>query len=244
MTTYALVISRAIAGTATATTATSTTSLRIMGHLRTPAMQGPCQTPARRRQPLGRAVSPFVVTAAARCIVVAAEVQVRSIFTLVGLLIVMVVALVLATRQTRHDVEAVKSVTFALQGDAAPRPFDAAAASRLTGRLSELAGQPQLPADELREAAAKAAGWAAGQAPGTAAYHTAVNLRGAADELLAASDSLADPHRTTARRLLAAATAAPGAPGGGPPGAIGGLRDKLQEIQQSHQEQLQQTEHD
>ena len=168
----------------------------------------------------------------------------RSIFTLAGLLIVMVVALVLATRQTHHDVEAVKSVTFALPSDAAPQPFDAAAATRLAGRLEELAGQTQLPAGELREAAAKAAGWAAGQVPGTAAYHTAVNLRGAADELLAASDSLADPHRATARRLLAAAEAAPGTSGGGPPGAIGGLRDKLQEIQQSHQEQLQQADHD
>ncbi len=168
----------------------------------------------------------------------------RSIFTLVGLLAVMVVALVLATRQTHHDVEAVKSVTFALGSDAAPTPFDAAAAARLAGRLDELAGQPRLPADELRAAAATAAGWAASQAPGTAGYHTAVNLRGAADELLAASDSLADPHRTTARRLLAAATAAPGAPGGGPPGAIGGLRDKLQEIQQSHREQLQQNDQD
>ena len=168
----------------------------------------------------------------------------RSIFTLAGLLVVMVVALVLATRQTHHDVETVKSVTFALPSDAAPQPFDSAAATRLAGRLEELAGQAQLPEGELREAAAKAAGWAAGQTPGTEAYHTAVNLRGAADELLAASDSLADPHRAAARRLLAAARSAPGAPGGGPPGAIGGLRDKLQEIQQSHQEQLQQVEHD
>ncbi len=168
----------------------------------------------------------------------------RSIFTLLGLLIVMVVALVLATRQTHRDVETVKSVTFALPSDATPRPFDAAAATRLAGRLEELAGQEQLPADELREAAATAAGWAAGQTAGTQEYHTAVNLRGAADELLAASDSLADPHRAAARRLLAAAEAAPGTPGGGPPGAIGGLRDKLQEIQQSHREQLQQADHD
>ncbi len=91
---------------------------------------------------------------------------------------------------------------------------------------------------------AKAAGWAAGQAPGSAAYHTAVNLRVAADELLAASDSLPDPHRAAARRLLAAARSTPGAPGGGPPGAVGGLRDKLQEIQQSHREQLQQNDQD
>ena len=167
----------------------------------------------------------------------------RSILTLAGLLIAMVVALVLATRQTHHDFEAVKSVTFAMPTDAAPRPFDATAASRLGARLADLSRQSELPVGELREAAATAAGWAAGQAPGTAGYHTAVNLRGAADELLAASVSLDDPHRSTARRLIANADAAPGAPGGGPPGAIGGLRDKLQEIQQSHNEQLQQVEH-
>ena len=57
------------------------------------------------------------------------------------LLIVMVVVLVLATRQTRHDVEAVRSVTFALPGDVAPRPFDAAAATRLAERLCG-AGRP------------------------------------------------------------------------------------------------------
>jgi hypothetical protein len=167
---------------------------------------------------------------------------VRSIFTLAGLLIVMVVVLILATRQTRQDLDAVKSVTFASQNNASAQPFDDAAASRLAGRLRDLADRPQLPVDELREAAARAAAWAAGLAPGTAEYHMAVNLRGAADELLAASESLTDPHRARARRLLEQAQAVPGRPGGGPPGPIGGIRDKLQDLQQSHQEQLQETE--
>ena len=166
----------------------------------------------------------------------------RSILTLAGLLIVMVIALLLATRQTQQDVDAVKSVTFAIKSDAAPQSFDAAAASRLAARLGELADQPRLPTDELRESAAKAAGWAAGLAPGSAEYHMAVNLRGAADELLDASDSPSDPHRVAARRLIESAKGGPGAPAGGPPGAIGGVRDKLQDLQQSHREQLQDTE--
>ena len=166
----------------------------------------------------------------------------RSIFTLAGLLIVMVVVLILATRQTRQDLDAVKSVTFATQNDAGARPFDDLAASRLAQRLRDLAGQPQLPLDELREAAARAAAWAAGLAPSTADYHTAVNLRGAADELLAASESLTDPHRVKARRLLDQAEAVPGSPGGAPPGPIGGIRDKIQDLQQTHQEQFQETE--
>ncbi len=166
----------------------------------------------------------------------------RSIFTLAGLLIVMVVVLILATRQTRRDLDAVRSVTLATGGDTAARPFDPAEASRLAQRLRDLAEWPQPPQDELREAAARAAGWAAGLAPGTAEYHLAVNLRGAADELRAASESPADPHRAKARRLLDQAESRPGSPGGGPPGAIGGVRDKLQDLQQSHQEQLQDVE--
>ncbi|MGD1147374.1 MAG: hypothetical protein ABR961_05455 [Thermoanaerobaculaceae bacterium] len=168
----------------------------------------------------------------------------RSIFTLAGLLIVMVVVLVLATHQTRQDLDAVKSVTFATQGDTAARTFDDAAAARLAERLRDLSQRPQLPAEELRDAAQLAAGWAAGLAPGTAEYHLAVNLRGAAIELMAASDSLTDPHRATARRLLEQSQGGPGNPPGAPPGPIGGIRDKLQDLQQTHQEQLQETEKD
>ncbi len=168
----------------------------------------------------------------------------RSIFTLAGLLVVMVVVLVLSTRQTRTDLDAVKSVTFAVQGDAKGQPFDAAAAARLSGRLLELSNQPALPADELREAARQAAAWAAATAPGTAEYHTAVNLRGAALQLSAASGSLADPRRAAARRLLEQAESSPGTAPGAPPGPIGGIRDRLQDIQQSHGEQMQDVERD
>ena len=166
----------------------------------------------------------------------------RSIFTLAGLLVVMVVVLLLATRETRRDVDAVRSVTLAGSDDAAPIPFDADAAAALVRRLGELADWPQPPRDELRDAAARAAGWAAGLTPGTSEYHLAVNLRGAADELLAASDSPADPHRARARRFLGQADGEPGRPGGAPPGPIGGIRDKIQDLQQSHQEQFQETE--
>ena len=166
----------------------------------------------------------------------------RSIFTLAGLLIVMVVVLVLATRQTRQDLDAVKSVTFATQSDVKAQTFDEAGASRMANRLRDLTYQPQLPADELREAAQLAESWAAGLAPGTAEYHLAVNVRGAAVELMAASDSLSDPHRATARRLLEQAYGSPGTAAGAPPGPIGGIRDKIQDLQQSHAEQMQEVE--
>ena len=166
----------------------------------------------------------------------------RSTLGLVALLIAMAIALLLAARQTRRDVEAVRSVTFTTQPDVAARAFDVKAADRLAARLRLLADQPQLSLDELREAAAVAASWTAALTPGTFDYHMAVNLRGAADELAAASASLSDPHRTRARQLLDQAQTPPGSPGGGPPGAIGGVRDQLQNLQQHRQEQVQDTD--
>ena len=166
----------------------------------------------------------------------------RSTLGLVALLCAMAIALLLAARQTRRDVEAVRSVTLTTQPEVAARAFDVKAADRLAARLLLLTDQSQLPFDELREATALAASWTATLAPGTFDYHMAVNLRGAADELTAASTSLSDPHRARARQLLDQAQTPPGSPGGGPPGPIGGVRDQLQNLQQHRQEQVQETD--
>jgi len=167
---------------------------------------------------------------------------VRSTLGLVALLLTMTIILLLMARQTRHDVEAVRSVTLTTQPGVAAGTFDAKAADRLAARLRLLADQPQLPLDELREAAAQAAAWTAALTPGTFDYHMAVNLRAAADELIAASASLSDPHRARARQFVEQALTPPGSPGGGPPGAIGGVRDQLQNLQQHRQEQVQDTD--
>ncbi len=166
----------------------------------------------------------------------------RSTLGLAALLITMAVALLLMTHQTRRDLDAVKSVSFGSQPEGVSAAFDRVAADRLAARLRALLEQQDLPADELRAAAAQAAAWSGGVVPGTAEYHTAVNLRGAADELLVSSASLSDPHRARARMFLDRAQAAPGAPGGGPPGSIGAIRDQLQNLQQRHNEQLQNTD--
>ncbi len=166
----------------------------------------------------------------------------RSTLGLAALLITMVIALLLMTHQTRRDLDAVKSVSLATQPETAPAAFDWGAADRLAARLRDLLELPLLPEDELRAAAAQAAAWTSGLVPGTPEYHTAVNLRGAADELLASSDSPSDAHRARARTFLERAQAPPGAPGGGPPGSIGAVRDQLQNLQQRHSEQLQDTE--
>jgi hypothetical protein len=154
----------------------------------------------------------------------------------------MAVVLLLTAHQSRRDVEAVKSVTLATGTDAEPATFDAAAARQLLTRLGVLVDQQQLPLDELRAAAEQAARWAAALSPGTVEYHMAVNLRAAADELAAASASLSDPHRVRARHFLEQAQAGPGSPGGGPPGAVGAIRDQVQNLQQRHQEQIQDVE--
>jgi len=167
---------------------------------------------------------------------------VRSTFGLVALLVAMALALLLAARQTRRDVDAVRSVTFATEPGVVPTTFDTAAADRLAARLRALVDQPQLPLDELRAASEQAARWTAALTPGTFEYHVAVNLRSAADELTASSASLSDPHRVRARQFLEQAQTPPGSPGGGHPGAIGGIRDQLQNLQQRHQEQVQETE--
>ncbi len=166
----------------------------------------------------------------------------RSILGLVVLLVALVIVLILYTRQTRNDMEAVRSVNIGAAENVPARPFDRAEADRMTERLRGLIRQADLPFDELREAAARAAGWAAGLAPGTFEYHMAVNLRGAAGELMAASSSLDDPHRARAGQLLQQAETPPGEPGGGPPGAVGGIKDQLQNLQQSHQEKLTEVE--
>ena len=166
----------------------------------------------------------------------------RSTLGLVALMLTAAVVLLLMAHQTRHDVEAVRSVAFTTQPDVAPAVFDAKAADRLAERLRLLADQPQLPLEELHEVAAQAASRTAALTPGTYDYHMAVNLRGAADELIAASASLSDPRRARARYLLEQALTPPGSPGGGPPGAIGGVRDQLQNLQHHRQEQVQDTD--
>jgi hypothetical protein len=166
----------------------------------------------------------------------------RATLSLAVLLIAMVIVLLLATHQTRKDVNAVRSITFAARENVSPVAYDAEAAHALADHLHDLLDVSDLPADELHNATARTAGWAASLTPGTRDYHFVVNLRGAADELAAASSSLDDPHRAAARRLLETAEIGPGVPGGPPGGPVGAVRDEIQNLQQSHNEQLQQVE--
>ncbi len=163
-------------------------------------------------------------------------------FGLVALLLALVIVLLLSTSRTRHAVEDVRVGAAALREDAAPRPWDERAAGAMLDRLTARLGDPEPAREELAADAAIAAGWVAATAPGSNPNHAAVKLRGAADELAQASPALDDRHRTTARRYLDEARSALA---GAPPNeldAIRGVRDQLENLQNSRREQAKDAE--
>jgi len=166
----------------------------------------------------------------------------RWVFGLVALLIAVAVALTLSARSAKRSFDAVKAVAPALKEDVPARDLDENEVLRLADRLEQLSGVTDLPADELHEAVATCAAWAAGVTPGSGAYRASVKLRAAADALLAAGDDLADPQRRTARRAVAEARRALASPGSQPAGPAGAIRDQLENVQLRHREQLQEVE--
>ncbi|MGE5235705.1 MAG: hypothetical protein ACM3O7_05110 [Acidobacteriota bacterium] len=167
----------------------------------------------------------------------------RWAFGLVALLLAAAAVLMLATHQTRRDIEAARRAIPSLHEDVPSLPFDGAAAKRLTARLTALLDHDALPEDELRQAAATAASWAAGATPGSPPHHAAVSLRAAADELLA-SRNPQDPHRARARQLLDEAGQALSGAVGMPGGPAGGIRDQLRNLEYSQQEKLKEIDKD
>lgn len=166
----------------------------------------------------------------------------RWAFGLVALLVTAAIVLTVSARRTARDFDAARRAVPSLRDGSAPRAFDEAAVRRLLQRLSTLVDAPTLPHDELREAAASAAGWAAGAAPGSVQYAAAVALRGAADELLQATYDLGGPHRVRAGQLLDRAGEALSGTTSMPGGPAGGIRDQLQNMEYSQQEKLREVE--
>lgn len=161
----------------------------------------------------------------------------RFAFGLVALLVVMGVVLLLSSSHTQRAVEDVRVSAASLREDVPPRQWDARAAGAMLDRLTALLAEPEPPRDELSAAAATAAGWAAATSPGGSDNHAAVKLRTAADELSLAGAAPSDRHRAAARRCLDDARAALA---GAPPNeldAIRGVRDQLENLQNSRREQ-------
>jgi hypothetical protein len=166
----------------------------------------------------------------------------RFAFGFVALLVVMGVVLYLSSSHTARDVESVRLTAASLREDVTPKSWDPRAASTMLETLSAFVHDPSPSRDELRRAADTAAGWAAGTSPGSNENHAAVKLRTAADELAQASEDLTDRHRMTASRCLDDARAALA---GAPPNeldAVRGIRDQLENLQNSRREQTRELE--
>jgi hypothetical protein len=167
--------------------------------------------------------------------------KMRSVFGLIALLIAMAVVLMLAARQTHRVMRQANAPIPSLRENVAPRPFDRAAAESTVSQLESLIDEPAPGEEELLGIRETAAGWAAATQPGTGEYRCAVKIRQAADALLGAGRG-DDAGRTNARRLLADARAALASPAARPGGAVGAIRDQLENLQQSQREKIEDAE--
>lgn len=168
----------------------------------------------------------------------------RWSFGLVALLVAMLVVLSLQTRSAKKTVALATRAIPSLQEQVTPIPFDAAGAARLADRLEELAGASTLPEAELETAAVTAAGWARATSPGSGSYRAAVRLRSAANALLEASAAPDDPRRGEARRFIAEAREALASRAPLPGGPAGGIKDQLDNLQRSLDEQRRAVAHE
>lgn len=159
----------------------------------------------------------------------------RGSLGLISLLIALAVIIFLFSRQASDTERTVRTVSLSAIDNVTPRAYDAEVARGLVDRLRSLLEAPEPPSAELRQAAETAASWAAGARPGSPEHHIAVSLRAAAVELLAAGPSLDDPRRATARRHLS--SAANTSVSNRAPDSASGIRDQLQNIQTSLEQQ-------
>ncbi len=161
-----------------------------------------------------------------------------------GILLVMVLiaAAVVLMLRSREAVEAERSVNRITAGvheeGVKGVEFDRQAAEDVMARLETMAkDQGDLTAAELEEVTRQAAQWAEGAPTPSAELTAAVGIRSAAGELrqlLLDGDGM---HRRSARRYLARARRA--LSGDTARGGVQGVQDRLQNLQQSEKEHLQ-----
>ena len=159
------------------------------------------------------------------------------------LLLAGAVVLYLNGRSAQSNLEAVDHVATDLRtGEVTAAAFDRHGAREAVETLEAALRDPgsiSTMRTDLETIAHNAAAWAEGAATGSRELHTAVALRAAADELLAYGSDGREGHLMRARsRLEDARRSLAGEPSSG--GAVVGLRDRLENVQQSEQEQMQQ----
>ncbi len=163
----------------------------------------------------------------------------------VFLLVVLIAAAVVLMLRSREAVETEQSVTriagevheAGVEGAA----FDRAEARRVLERLDSMArGRGELSQEELEEITLRAAAWAEGAPTPSAELTASVALRRAAGELRQYLLDGTDWHLRTARRELSTARRA--LEGETAQGGVQGVRDRLQNLQESERERLQELD--
>ncbi len=159
---------------------------------------------------------------------------------LIVILMALAIVLLLRSHEVTRNEEAVVRVSGRIhEAGVEGETFDRTEASRAIETLVAVArGERDATPDELAAIADQAARWAEGAPTPSAELTAAVAIRAAADELRQYRLTGGESHRTTARRkLLEAREALEGERTGG--GSVQGVRDRLENLQQSEREHLQ-----
>ncbi len=160
-------------------------------------------------------------------------------------LVVLIAAALVLMLRGREAVEAQRSVN-RITGDiheagVQAAPFDEEEARRVMERLQDMArGRGELSQEELDGIVRRTASWAEGAPTPSAELTVAVALRKAAGELRQFLLDSNDWHLRTARREIARARRA--LAGETAQGGVEGLRDRLQNLQESERERLQELD--
>jgi hypothetical protein len=170
----------------------------------------------------------------------------------IGILIAAAFYLYLGARDATSSFDAVTTVASTLrESDVDGSALDRRTASEIISAMEILQAEPETISDHLSELkifAATAASWAEAAATPSAELHVAVAIRRAAGELRGYALTPSDLRLMRSRRLLAAARSTLEGLGGdrvsgdGPGLAVGAVRDRIDNLQQSHQERIQEVD--
>ncbi|MBD3872342.1 MAG: hypothetical protein IFK91_05410, partial [Acidobacteria bacterium] len=162
--------------------------------------------------------------------------------------------LYLGARDATSSFDAVTTVASTLrESDVDARTLDRRTAREIISAMEVLQADPETISDhlaELKTFAATAASWAEAAATPSAELHVAVAIRRAAGELRGYALAPSDVRLMRTRRLLAAARSTLDGVGGdsvsgeGPGLAVDAVRNRIDNLQQSHQERIQEVDED
>jgi len=161
---------------------------------------------------------------------------------MLSVLLAAAVVLYLNSRSASSDFKAVNETATKLRtGRVEARSFDRSAAIHAIRAMERLIANPSSIAaadDDLTTITRAAASWAEGATSGSAELHTAVSIRAAANQLRSYASDARENHLQRARsRLESAKRALAGEPGA--QGPVAGIQDRLDNMEQSQREQMQ-----